>query len=210
MSAEELTLQERELVRKLTSGMLFADPSFEKWIMSKVQDNLGASIRQSQGGGGVERYLKVETDEAEFQSTTETDIFVAKISGKTIALGGRLTCYHSYTAMCTDASNAITLRYYLGGTNFATTSWDTAILDGAHRPGVDEIQIQNHGAYNANSVRIIDVFQTASAVAFGTTGITFDTGVDFDFKITARWSGAGTQSFKRKFVGLSVFNPILP
>jgi hypothetical protein len=89
--SEQYTEQDRELIRKITAGMFFADPSFETWIMQKVNNNISAlNLPQMQRGRGVPRYLTTATSSTAITGSSEVIVHEFKIPAGSLGTEGQL------------------------------------------------------------------------------------------------------------------------
>ncbi len=208
-----LSPEERLTVKRYLSKPEEFPPEFEAWILETVKQN-GQPVNQQLGSRGFPRYIVSEkADATGFTATIETEIFSTTIPGRTISQGGIMTAFFPFTAACNDASNALTLKWKIGGVTVGTWLIDTEGLDSQQRPGMFSLEMRNLGEYGSQIITSVFSFQATFSTQAEydlrlPLAFTFDTSQDLSLALTAKWTSAGGQSLVRKFFGVTVFNPI--
>lgn len=201
-----LSPEERLTVQRYLSKPDEFPPEFGAWILEYVRTQ-GQPINQQLGAKGFPRFIAADRAPVTVGSTTtETDLFVTKLPAKTVAQGGYLELALYFTAMCSDASNQVALSCYANGVSFSGVSISTSSLDEIVRPGKMSVSLNNLGVYDSQFLERHLMFLAVDTVKLDLT--TVDLSEDVDLKMTAKWNGAGTQSFVKLFASASVFNPI--
>lgn len=205
---DDLTDNEKALLDKLFSNPRIWPDTAKTWIADYVSQNSYLPASQLSGIRGTVRYWDRLQDDLSLTTTTLTTLYTKRLPGRTVTPGDTLEATLFYTAMCTDAANSITLRWWLGGVNIFTTSIDAASLDGSARPGLFRFSVTNMGSFSEQFQISTHIFQGGSAFSVLLNERTIDLSADQTLELTAQWASAGTQDLVRKFVGITIDNPI--
>lgn len=206
-----LTPEERAQIRRLMGHPTDYPKELGPWIREYLAINPpDINIEQIKGKRGVPRYITRSAEAVAADSTTETTIYTASLSGRSVSPTGQLRVVCFWGVSCADVTNTVTIRVKIGSSTLLTFTISTDVLDGNVRQGCLEAKIVNAGAFNSQLA-----FGTLLQVSSGTTtdqnalgSSSVDLSQDQDLTITVDWDTAGTQNFDSSYFMVEAFNPV--